>query len=57
MAGDDDPIIPTANGRVMARLMPNAQLHIYQGGHVEIVSQAAVLAPVISDFLKQPESS
>ena len=57
MAGDDDPIIPTANGRMMARLMPNAQLHIYQGGHVEIVSQAAVLAPVISDFLKQPESS
>ena len=51
MAGDDDPIVPLVNGRILARMIPNARLYRYHGGHVELVSDAATLAPVVSDFL------
>jgi len=27
LAGDDDPIVPVANGRILARCIPHAQLH------------------------------
>jgi len=52
MAGDDDPIIPLANARLMHRLIPHSRLHIYHGGHLGLVTEAAGLAPVIDGFLK-----
>jgi poly(3-hydroxyalkanoate) depolymerase len=52
MAGDDDPIIPLANARLMHRLIPHSRLHIYHGGHLGLVTEAAGLAPVVDGFLK-----
>jgi poly(3-hydroxyalkanoate) depolymerase len=49
--GDDDPIIPAVNARIMARLIPDARLHLYKGGHIALVTEADRLAPVIEDFL------
>jgi poly(3-hydroxyalkanoate) depolymerase len=51
IAGDDDPIIPTVNPRLMARLIPNSELHLYRGGHLALVTEAPELAPVIDRFL------
>ncbi|MGY1835660.1 poly(3-hydroxyalkanoate) depolymerase [Blastococcus sp. SYSU DS0510] len=51
VAGDDDPIIPVVNARVMARLIPRAQLHVYRGGHIALVTEADELAPVVEEFL------
>lgn len=51
IAGDDDPIIPAVNPRVMARMIPGAQLHLYRGGHLALVTEAHELAPVIERFL------
>jgi poly(3-hydroxyalkanoate) depolymerase len=51
VAGDDDPIIPAVNARVMARLLPSATLHLYKGGHIALVTEADQLAPVIEEFL------
>jgi poly(3-hydroxyalkanoate) depolymerase len=51
IGGDDDPIIPAVNPRVMARLIPNAQLHLYRGGHLALVTEAHELAPVVDRFL------
>ena len=51
MGGDDDPIIPVVNVRMQARLIPSATLHVYHGGHLGILTEAAELAPVIEDFL------
>jgi poly(3-hydroxyalkanoate) depolymerase len=51
VAGDDDPIIPLANARLMHRLIPNARLHVYHGGHLGLVTEAAQLAPVVDGFL------
>jgi poly(3-hydroxyalkanoate) depolymerase len=52
MSGDDDPIIPLVNARVMARLIHHAELHVYSGGHVELVTEAPTLVPAITKFLR-----
>ncbi len=54
ISGDDDPIIPLANARLMHRLIPAAQLHVFHGGHLGLVTEAAELAPVVSRFLTAP---
>jgi poly(3-hydroxyalkanoate) depolymerase len=51
VAGDDDPIIPVVNARIMARLIPDAHLHVYSGGHIALVTEAHELAPAIEEFL------
>jgi poly(3-hydroxyalkanoate) depolymerase len=53
LAGDDDPIIPLVNGRIMHRLIPHSQLHIYHGGHLELAADAESLAPVVEAFLTE----
>jgi poly(3-hydroxyalkanoate) depolymerase len=54
MAGDDDPIIPLVNARLMHWLIPNSRLHVYHGGHLSLVTEAAELAPVVDGFLTAP---
>jgi poly(3-hydroxyalkanoate) depolymerase len=51
VAGDDDPIVPVVNARIMARLLPDARLHVYSGGHIALITEADQLAPVIEKFL------
>jgi poly(3-hydroxyalkanoate) depolymerase len=51
LAGDDDPIIPLVNARIMHRLIPHSQLHVYHGGHLELGAGAERLAPVVEAFL------
>jgi poly(3-hydroxyalkanoate) depolymerase len=51
VAGDDDPIVPVVNAKIMARLLPDARLHVYPGGHIALITEAKELAPVIEDFL------
>ena len=54
VAGDDDPIIPLANARLMKLLIPKSRLHVYHGGHLGLVTEAAELAPVVDAFLAAP---
>ena len=51
LAGDDDPLIPLANARLLRLLIPNSRLHIYNGGHLGLVTEASELAPVVDTFL------
>jgi poly(3-hydroxyalkanoate) depolymerase len=51
LAGDDDPIIPLVNARIMHRLIPRSQLHIYNGGHLELAADSERLASVVETFL------
>ena len=53
LAGDDDPIIPLANAKILAGLIPSARLHVYHGGHLELVTPPGLLAPVVAGFLAQ----
>ena len=54
LAGDDDPIIPLANARLMHRLIRDSRLHVYHGGHLGLVTEAAELAPLVDGFLAAP---
>jgi pimeloyl-ACP methyl ester carboxylesterase len=40
LAGDDDPITPLANARLMTYLIPNARLHVTKGVHTPRYSRA-----------------
>jgi poly(3-hydroxyalkanoate) depolymerase len=51
LAGDDDPIIPQLNARILDWLIPRSELTIYHGGHLDLVTQAADLAPLVEAFL------
>lgn len=51
LAGDDDPIIPLVNARIMHRLIPRSQLHVYHGGHLELAADAEHLASAVEAFL------
>ncbi len=53
LAGDDDPIIPTINGRLIAKLIRHSELVIYRGGHVELVAQPTLLSGGIEEFLSR----
>ena len=35
VAGLDDPIVPVANAKIMARMLPHATVHVHAGGHVD----------------------
>lgn len=52
LAGDDDPIIPLINARIMARLMPNARLHVVAGGgHLFLLDQPETVIDELHEFL------
>lgn len=51
LAGTDDPIVPLVNARLMRRLLPHARLHIYDDGHLALLTAPDSLAPVVSAFL------
>jgi poly(3-hydroxyalkanoate) depolymerase len=51
LAGDDDPIIPVANSRLLSALIPHAHRHIYRGGHVELACAPHRLVPAIERHL------
>jgi pimeloyl-ACP methyl ester carboxylesterase len=55
MAGDDDPIIPVINARIMHRLIPRSELIIYGGGHLDLITDAERLAPRVEEFLAAAE--
>jgi poly(3-hydroxyalkanoate) depolymerase len=53
MGGDDDPIIPVANPRLQASLIPDSRLLVYHGGHLALLTESDELAPVIEAFLDE----
>jgi poly(3-hydroxyalkanoate) depolymerase len=51
LAGSDDPLVPVINARILASLIPRAQLHIVNCGHLFLLTRAQEVAPVIKQFL------
>jgi poly(3-hydroxyalkanoate) depolymerase len=52
LAGDDDPIIPLVNARLMHRLLPHSRLHVFPDGHLGLITRAGELGPLVSEFLQ-----
>jgi pimeloyl-ACP methyl ester carboxylesterase len=52
IAGDDDPVTPLVNHRIIASLMPRARLHtVPGGGHLVLLDSAEHIGPLIAGFL------
>jgi poly(3-hydroxyalkanoate) depolymerase len=51
LAGNDDPVIPLVNARIMARLIRDSRLHVFDDGHLFLISDAAGAARVVRKFL------
>ena len=52
LTGDDDPIVRVVNGRILAALIPGAQLRVMRGsGHLFLVDEADESARLIRKFL------
>ena len=57
LTGDDDPIIPVLNGRILAHCIPDAQLQIiHDGGHLFLLERPAESADLVSSFLSSASS-
>lgn len=52
LAGDADPIVPLANGRLLASRIPAGRLHVVKGGgHLFLFTRPAEMADIVKDFL------
>jgi len=52
LAGDDDPIVPVANGHLLHRLIPGSRLRVVPGGgHLFLLERPREMAALVSDFL------
>jgi poly(3-hydroxyoctanoate) depolymerase len=52
VTGDDDPIVPATNSRILAACLPDARLHVVRGGgHLVLFDSPAEVAPAIRGFL------
>jgi pimeloyl-ACP methyl ester carboxylesterase len=61
LMGSDDPLVPVINGRILARLIPNARLCLIDDGHLFMVTRPKEAADMIETFLldesRSPEES
>ncbi|MFR0674159.1 poly(3-hydroxyalkanoate) depolymerase [Enterobacterales bacterium AW_CKDN230030176-1A_HGKHYDSX7] len=53
LAGNDDPLIPLINMRLLAWRIPHAKLHVIDDGHLFLITRAEAIAPIVMGFLQQ----
>lgn len=51
MMGDDDPIVPVANGNILTSRLPNAKLVTMPCGHLFILTSPAETAAQVEEFI------
>ncbi len=54
LSGDDDPLAPAINGRIMASLISCARLRILPCGHLFVLTHAEEVAGLVRDFVADP---
>ncbi|MGB8422672.1 poly(3-hydroxyalkanoate) depolymerase [Paraburkholderia sp.] len=53
MHGNDDPIVPLTNAKILAARIRHATLHVIDDGHLFLITRAKEVAPVVKRFLRQ----
>jgi poly(3-hydroxyalkanoate) depolymerase len=57
LAGDDDPIVPVINARILSWVIPNARLEIIRsGGHLFILERPTEVAQLVTEFLNAADA-
>jgi poly(3-hydroxyalkanoate) depolymerase len=52
LSGSDDPLIKIVNTENLARWIPNSDLHVFDDGHLFLLTKAEVAANIITGFLE-----
>ena len=55
LAGTDDPIIRAVNARIWRGCCPRGRFHLFDDGHLGLVTRAEELAPSVAAFLAEPD--
>jgi pimeloyl-ACP methyl ester carboxylesterase len=56
MHGNDDPIVPLANAKILAARIRHASLRVIDDGHLFLITRAAEVAPIVKRFLREEAS-
>lgn len=52
LGGEEDPMTPASNSKLIASIVPGAELHVFEkGGHLFLFDLPDVAVPVITEFL------
>jgi pimeloyl-ACP methyl ester carboxylesterase len=54
LAGESDPIVPVANGRILAGRIRDARLEVVEGGHLFLLTNPTGMAALVNEFLDSP---
>ena len=57
LAGKDDVIVPPVNATILARLIPHAMLHLFNGGHLFLLTEKEQVALLVHAFLRDESTS
>ena len=57
LAGEDDPLIPPANARYMAAAIPNAQLQMFDCGHMFLLTRLDAVVSAVQSFVGVTEAA
>ena len=49
--GNDDPIVPLINAKILAARIPHARLYVIDDGHLFLIARAQEVAQVVRNFL------
>ncbi len=55
MHGNDDPIVPLSNAKIVAARIPHAALYVIDDGHLFLITRAREVGPVVRKFLRAEE--
>jgi poly(3-hydroxyalkanoate) depolymerase len=53
MHGNDDPIVPLSNAKILAARIRQSVLYVIDDGHLFLITRAKDVAPVVRRFLRQ----
>jgi poly(3-hydroxyalkanoate) depolymerase len=56
MHGNDDPIVPLTNAKILAARIRNARLYVIDDGHLFLIARAQEVAPVVRRFLREQQA-
>ncbi|WP_175425892.1 poly(3-hydroxyalkanoate) depolymerase [Trinickia violacea] len=54
--GNDDPIVPLTNAKILAARIRHATLHVIDDGHLFLITRASEVAPMVKRFLREESS-
>ena len=55
LAGDDDPLVPLVNAKLMASLIPRSQVRVLEDGHLFVFSRGAESAAAVNRFFSDEQ--